>query len=805
MRLAEHLTRAEAYLEQGKAAEAVIEYRNALQIDPNRAETHWGLAKAHLAASAPGKAYWEVRETVRLDPANVEARLALGGFLLLGKKEELEGALEQADAVLARDAENADAYALRGRALERLQRFDKAEQALRSALELEPEEAERLRALAAFYVRRGDGPKAEPLLRRLVEQDPSFRSQAALAGFVARDEERVGEAEQLFQAALGRATEEERPVAYQLLASFLYAQERFDDAERTLQEGLEQTGGNLELRYALARFYHSRGDRKQADAMMEEATKVRPGEAEPYLILSAYRGSVGDLEGALAAAEKALAVDTRSKPARLRKAELLVDLGLRKSDRARLTQGRAIVDGVLAAEPGSPEALFVKAKLHLAEAELTEAIDALRRGLDARPDWAQAHFLLGSALFLSGDRQGARSEAQRALELDAQLLEARRLLARVNGSLGEHDLALEEARKVLAANPDDASMRILAAEALVRQGRAEEGLTELLEIPEKVRDAEAWFAIGRVHLFQGRLEAARAAFLAAVEKRPHHPAVLESLLEVEQRTGQLDASLARIAAAVKAEPESSRLVRLEGLALLVAGRPSEGEQRLRRAVELDPNDLGSHQTLARYYLASGRLEDSLAAYEKAIEARPDTASLHVTAGNLQELAGDLEKAIEHYEQAVRLDPDLAVAKNNLAYLLAEQDRSLDRALDLAQEAKESLPESPDVADTLGWVLLKKGVAQAAIDYLKEAEGGFPPGRAELGVVRHHLAQAYAANGEREKALATLDRALRDLDAQMEAARAEGGEPPSEPEWAGQARAMRERLRRRGSGASPAGS
>ena len=57
----------------------------------------------------------------------------------------------------------------------------------------------------------------------------------------------------------------------------------------------------------------------------------------------------------------------------------------------------------------------------------------------------------------------------------------------------------------------------------------------------------------------------------------------------------------------------------------------------------------------------------------------------------------------------------------------------------------------------------------------------------------HLAQAYEANGDTEEALAALDRALETLGTQMEAARAKGDDPGPEPDWAVEARALRERV------------
>ncbi len=83
-RLAEHQRRAEAYLEEERYAEAVIEFKNMLQVDPNRADAHHGLAKALLREKKIRQAYWELQETVRLDPGNLDARLEYGQLLLFG-------------------------------------------------------------------------------------------------------------------------------------------------------------------------------------------------------------------------------------------------------------------------------------------------------------------------------------------------------------------------------------------------------------------------------------------------------------------------------------------------------------------------------------------------------------------------------------------------------------------------------------------------------------------------------------------------------------------------------------------------
>ncbi|HSJ96563.1 MAG TPA: tetratricopeptide repeat protein [Myxococcota bacterium] len=138
-RLSEHMSRGDEYLEDEKPNEAVIEFKNALQIDPNHAPAHFGLAKAYLAQRDVRKAYWELQETARLDPENIDARLALGQFLLLGGDDEFTQAIEQADAILERQPERWEAFLIRARALENLKRLDEAQKDYEKGLELAPD------------------------------------------------------------------------------------------------------------------------------------------------------------------------------------------------------------------------------------------------------------------------------------------------------------------------------------------------------------------------------------------------------------------------------------------------------------------------------------------------------------------------------------------------------------------------------------------------------------------------------------------------------------------------------------------
>ena len=792
-KLTEHMARGDEYAEQKKQAEAIIEYKSVLQLDPNHAPAHFALARAYLFNRQPREGFWELRETVRLDPSNLDAKLQFAQLAILaGEPEE---ALAQSESVIATDPKNVMGYLMKGQALEVLKRNDEALQAFEKALEVGPEDPAALRVLALAYDAQGDIPRAEATYQKLIAIAPDMNAYMPYARFLGRayPNKRDKDVEAAFLKGIEVAKADETADAYGALATFYFRRNRFDELVKLLEEGIAKKEDSVDLIYLLARFYSSHGDEAKARELIEQATQAKPEDPKPFLILSAYRARQGDSKGALEAAQQALAVAPKDEAARLRYAELLVEIGSQEGETAKIDEGRKIVDEILADQPSNPGALFIQAKIDLSSRKIDEAITAIRTAINAKPNWAEAYYVLGAALAIKGDNAGARNELARALEIDPNLYQAQQVLAKVHEELGEHEYAVEAGRHYLNRQPDNLEMHLIVAQSLVRLGKLKEAKTELERIDESKRGVEGNYALGRVYLGLGDFAQARKYLEIADAAMPRNSEILTNLLTLDTRENRQAESVARINAAIEAEPGNAKLQQLGGMLAQMTGRPADAEAMYKKAIELDPNDLGGYERLAHFYSATGRLDETVKTYEQAVAVKPDQANLHHFLGVLYELGGQRERALARYEDAIRLDPNLGEAKNNLAYLLADSGQNLDRALDLAQEAKTQLPDNASVADTLGWVLYKRGIPSAAISYLKEAEAGTDPNDASIGIVRHHLALAYEANGDLQQAREALSRALAGLEKQLQAARSRGA-AAVEPPWATEVRAMLDRLK-----------
>lgn len=122
---------------------------------------------------------------------------------------------------------------------------------------------------------------------------------------------------------------------------------------------------------------------------------------------------------------------------------------------------------------------------------------------------------------------------------------------------------------------------------------------------------------------------------------------------------------------------------------------------------------------------------------------------------LYEKMGAWEDAKRAAEQSHSLDPGSPYIANNLAYLYLEHDGDAHMALSLAQQAQQKLPDSPIVADTIGWAYYTLGLAEAAVAPLSESVRRAPSN----ATYRYHLGMAYLAAGHHGDAARSLRQAL----------------------------------------------
>jgi tetratricopeptide (TPR) repeat protein len=681
-----------------------------VKADPKLGQAYEALGDAYLRAGDPANALESSVRAADLLPQQPSTQLQAGSLLLLAGRHD--DARARAEKVLEQDPKNVLALILRANALAGLADFGGA---LRQA-----EEAVRL--------------------------DPN------------------------------------RPWSYANLGEYQLAQGKREEAEATFARAIQLAPDSADARLAIAQFYLRAGDVTTAERYLLEAVRLapndlrarraltllylqarRPGDAEPHMMVLAERGDDGtrmvlaDFYTALGQLDQAAALldPLGAKPdvGRIARARL----SLIRYAQGRQAEAHAMADALLSEQPKDENALLAKTRMKLGDGALSEALASIQAATSNPEASADAFYWQGMVQSGLGQYEEAVTSYTEALRRNPTSAPTQMELARLQLALGDIARAREYATAALAGQPRALEPRLLLVQALVAAqdlGAAERELAPLLAL--KPPPAIALVQLGRIKWQQKDTAGARKALSEATRLDPASFDAVGDLVTIDlSAAGARPAARQRLQAYLAANPKNAQaMVRLAGIQL-ASGERQAGEARLRKVIETDPSSIAAYSMLGNLYLSEGKADQALREFQAIVKQRPANLGAQTMVGIALEALGRTEEARKHYEALVTARPNAAVAGNNLAWIYAQSGERLDMALQLVQDAKRVLPDSPEVDDTLGYVYLKKNLPPLALRPLRTAVEKLP----NNPVVRWHLAQALAATGDKAGAIAEIEAAL----------------------------------------------
>src|ERR1700722_19262984 len=280
--------------------------------------------------------------------------------------------------------------------------------------------------------------------------------------------------------------------------------------------------------------------------------------------------------------------------------------------------------------------------------QLSEAIAALRRAVQLKPDSADAWRILADQLDLSGD--GAAADQARARYLgaatkDPKLMEAAALLV-----ANELPQAESRLRTHLAGHPTDiAALRMLAevAARLRRYSDAQTLLERCLKLSPSFDAARHNYAV--VLNRQGKGAAALPHVEALLAKEPRNPGYLNLKAAVLANLGDYSESIEVYEAVLKEFPRQPKIWMSYGHSLKTARRQDESVAAYRRAIAMQPTLGEAYWSLAN--LKTFRFSDAdVLALRRALERGDlsDEDRLHFALAKALEDAGSYEQSFVHY-------------------------------------------------------------------------------------------------------------------------------------------------------------
>jgi len=410
-----------------------------------------------------------------------------------------------------------------------------------------------------------------------------------------------------------------------------------------------------------------------------------------------------------------------------------------------------------------------------------DAIDSLVGALKADPEYAEAHFVLGSLLEAKGDIPAARTHFLEALRWDALRFRpdapinaiARRVASESPGSVTLLDAALELGSDAASAGPPCGREILLEHvhfnwEGNERMGRrlAEESAAALFGAiaPEGAwlddagcAGAVGYTAFGRLKVLRlmgsiwgkppftsqltfgldqvrrsreialaaegassgDALARAREGLEAALQRDPQDSNLALQLSEVDSEANLPDRSLRLIDRVLEAEPRSPDLLVQRSRILESLGRHGEAQAAILESLRMDPYHLPSYTQLVEVLRKTGEFEAGRTLFAAALAADPDASYIRLAYADLLFFHGDRDRAVTECRAVLARDPGNSDALRRLVSLYTGEGRT-DEAFDLMAQARRTQPSNFENDVALARIYRERGDDDNVADCLGAA-------------------------------------------------------------------------------------
>jgi len=494
----------------------------------------------------------------------------------------------------------------------------------------------------------------------------------------------------------------------------------------------------------------SQNDRGKAEAEFQKAVSLDPkNQAQRMMLADFYEatGNVGKAQEVIQSLIREKQSDTA-----LKKRLALSYLNQKAYDKAA-----QVADEVLKGDASDNEARILKAQIFTAQNKTAEAVKELQTVVGKGRGSAQAHYLLGLAYAKDKRGQQAESEWNAAVQIDPKFISAYLALAQYKLDGGDPDSAIRYSQEALKSDQNSAQAHFALGTAFFSKSFYKDAITEFETVlKQNPGNSQVLYRLGMSYARQGDAVKAEAALESALKNNPSDPQSLAGLADLYMARKQPDKAIQRISAQIQKSPQSAVLYELLGQVHAGQKNYVNAEEAFQKSISLDKNRFSAYEQLARIYAVQKSYDKAIAESQKLLAASPQSPQIYILMGMIYEIKNDAEKAKVNYREALKIDSGSAVAANNLAWLLCETGGNLDEALKLAQQAREMMPDSSSVADTLGWIYYKRAAYRSAIDLFEECRKKEPQNATYL----YHLGMSYYKSGDQRRAKEFLSQAIK---------------------------------------------
>ena len=674
-----------------------------------------------------------------------------------------------------------------------------AKGALDWAMALNPNDVQ-LMSFYAEYIGENDPNRALALRQSLQENMPSMQNALLLARLATRlgldsaDAQRRQALLAMAASALDQAKsyDPQNLAVLESYAEYYRQTGQQDKAEKMLKETQDSP--------LLWQYYIKAGRYDDARKALEQSYQANPKDISTLQGLLFLAEMAGDKTAVIKYGEQLLSTEETPEN-HLLLVQTYLNLGLVKEAEQKLASFREKY-------PNDGKGMLLSAWLSMKQGRLKEALELTNKRLESDQSDAVAWRLRGQINGMMTDYDQAIMDLKRSKTLSDAAV-TRVALAKIYLKVGRTEDATIELKSIIEdpQAPDEA--RAMLEQIYSRTGR-KEALDDLYtKTLKQLPDSVYWYKhaagfSGATGDFAKAEQLYGTALQKSIEQGWADGDALGGYLRAIMAAGKMDKLFEEAGKYIDGNLAPVAYLKMaEGKMKL--GDRATAVQYCRKAVDkAGDNDMLAVQMLQKTYELLGEQETEQLCKQK-LESQPESLTANWAMYNLYRLKGDYNKALEYIDKCLKTtSPDqpqwlgytmqkaevliLAFTKtsdnkylkdamevyesllakmpnntsilNNVAYILADNNQDLDKALEYARRAHEMQPDDPEYLDTYAIVLYKKGKYSEAVQFEQAAIQQYETRRMLPPLeVYEHLAQAREQLGELSQARAAYQQAL----------------------------------------------
>ena len=615
---------------------------------------------------------------------------------------------------------------------------------LAKASELEPKNVQYRLRLASCYLAAEQFAAATKEALKVLEQVPDNGDAIVALAQAARSNEDIEAAvEQL------KKFPNETSVFFHLASANLFlAKGNLAAAGDALRQALTIDPKSSAAHTTMGDLYVLQKDSKQAGEEYRKAAEIAPVRSIERLKYAAFKSANGETDEVKRVATEM----TNEAPDYLPGWTLLAELALKDK---KYDEALSLLENVFGRDPDYIDGRRLQSEVLLAKGDTKKAVELLEQLDQAHPDTPLLKYQLARTYLASNNINQAKLALDQAVAISPNYTDAIVLLAETNLRSGHGETAVEPLANLLKRSPDLKGAALLLAAAYGSLDRFDDAAAVLHnQAGLAPQDPQLQMALGLTFRHAKRNDEAREAFEKAAELAPDNLGPINLLVDLDLMDKHFDAAQQRIRRQFKKNPDSPAAHFFEGKILAAEEKWEAAEAELQKTLLLDSNFSAAYDLLVQSYLATNKLPQAVNELQTQLAKAPNNAAMLMTLALLHERMNDFPQARDAYERVLSINPNFVSALNNLAYLYTDRLNDLDRAYELARKARDLQGDDPAIADTLGWVLYKRGDYQQALAILQESAEKVP----DSPEIQFHLGMTAYMMGQTDLARSALKKA-----------------------------------------------